>query len=59
MPRDPTPERLAEIRVNRTRHLLKLKETWTKALRRAATPRSRSRYNPAAEELKHAQQALQ
>ena len=55
---DPTPERMAEIRLNRTRHLLKLKDIWARSMRRARTPRSRSKYNPSAEDLKHAQQAL-
>lgn len=54
----PTPTRMAEIRLNRTRHLLKLKDIWAKALRRAPTPRSRSKYSPALEEFKHAQQTL-
>lgn len=56
--RNPTPERLAEIRANRTRHLLRLKNIWANALRRAPTPQSRPKYNPTLEEFKHAHQPL-
>lgn len=50
---NPTPARMAEIRANRTRHLLRLKEVWARAMRRAPTPRSRSKYTPAKEDMKH------